>query len=404
MAIFSLLLSGCKKESEQNSTKSAIKFFTELGSFDVIGSETFSNGEIVFVGKSGDAAAILVINDKGEKVWSHVLSGSGKNYYSSVIQLSDGSYMTFGGSTSDDMGATGFDYDLMVVKYSPGGKFHSYNCIPTPSSAGFFAATLLQDGGVMAVGAFNAGNQQSLIARLDQNMNLQSFQYYYIGDWHSMALQVEEVQQGVCAIVGYRSLSGINTETKKYVTYFGYVDATDCALLGLTDYSDHHRESKLVNVLPNQIFLSTTSDGFCWATTEEELNYKVGIHWMRIDQNGQVLSQKRIYGLRNATVCGLKKLKDGNYLLTGATSAEDFRSVLSGYRSSQIVLIKLDADGNEQWRSYLGDNSQIQMALSAFESVETIAIGGMEEQNATGYHHPIFFQVNSKGELIKNAN
>ncbi|MBI1221699.1 MAG: hypothetical protein GC180_03760 [Bacteroidetes bacterium] len=391
-------LDACHKSSHQLTTQSPIRFYTELGSFNVQSSRTFNNGEIVLVGSSGSAAAILVLDAEGNSLWSHLLESNGESVYRDVIQHPNGSYIVVGSTNSSDLANSGAGQDGILVAYQNGSSNPKINRLLSKYDVDLMSLTLLSDGDIIVVGKLHQSSYRSMILRINSNLDKIWESDFSVGPWHSYALEALESTPGECIILGYRSFS--DTEVNKFSTYFMRLNAKTGTNLGTKSYLDHTREYLLSTVIRDRIRMAKTKDGICWATTEEQPGLIITTHWVRTNMLGEVMAEKRITGLGDATTEWMHPLQDGSYLILGASDDKNITTSNIGFRFAKYMMMNVDQDGNELWSSYLGDEKQLQFALGANESYSSLNIVGMMQQISSGFRHPCFFQVDHKGKIL----
>ncbi|MBI1221697.1 MAG: hypothetical protein GC180_03750 [Bacteroidetes bacterium] len=394
-----LIVSSCKKDNSSSGSNSPIHYFTEFGSFNVERVRVFSNGTTVMVGEAHEGAVILALDYGGKYLWHHMVHGEGSSIYLDVALLNNGNYMAIGYTNARDLGANGLGNNPMINSYSPTGS-PDIKVMQTSYEVEFTALCQLSNGSVMVVGNTRKDHYRSLLVNFDADRNINWSNEFTIGPWHSKCLEVLELQDGSCAVLGYRSYSSLATEVSKYSTYYLKVQSGNGSLLKIVSYLDHKREALLSTYLPERIRALATSDGLCWATTEEEDNMKVGIHWMHVTDQGDVIDQSRIYGLNNSTVEGLQKLSEGHYLIVGGTTDGDAGSISNAFRSQKYMLWETDLAGNELNHFYLGDDIQIQTALGVVKNLKGLNVFGMQEQNVSGLRHPCYFGIDTIGRFV----
>lgn len=392
-----IVFQSCKKEEQSTTSSSPIQYYTQFGSFHVERSRHFDNGQTVLVGRSNEAAMILVLDKEGQVLWQHKLNGS--SIYNDVVLLDNGNYFAFGNTDSKELGAENYGNNSLLVTYTPSGS-PTIKVLKSTSEVLLNAGYKMADGNITVVGYTRDGSRKTLVVSFDQDLNINWANEYSIGPWHSMGLDVIEMPDGETAVIGYRSLSSFTSEVSHFVTYFLRLNSQTGAWRGINEYTDHAREARLNGLLPSRIRVARTDDGLCWATTEEEDGLKVGIHWMRVSWKGQVVSDNRFYGLRNAMVESLIALEDGSYLICGGTTTADATATAGGFHTMKYLLKQVDANGDEIWGKDFGDENQIQLVVGGGQNGVNFRIIGLQESTTNGLRHPCLFDLNRDGEIV----
>lgn len=183
---------------------------TSDGGFAVAGSTTS-------YGAGGDDMFIVKTNSSGVVIWSRVIGGTGIDRATSLIQLSDGSFVAAGSTTS--FGAGGFD--MYIVKFNSSGQL---NWTRTVGGTGYeFAGSLVQaaDGGFIISGStesFGSGGSDFYIAKLNSTGTLQ-WQKTIGGSGNDYGYRVINTSDGGFCSVGNTKSYGAGGEDFFMVKY-----------------------------------------------------------------------------------------------------------------------------------------------------------------------------------------
>ena len=160
---------------------------------------------------------IVKTNSSGVVLWSRVIGGSGQDQASSLIQLSDGSLVAVGSTTSFGAGS----YDLYVVKLTGSG---SLTWAKTIGSSGYeFASGVVQsaDGGLVISGStesFGAGGGDFYAVKLNSAGAIQ-WQKTVGGAGDDYGYKIINTTDGGFCSVGYTKSYGSGGEDFFVVKY-----------------------------------------------------------------------------------------------------------------------------------------------------------------------------------------
>ena len=138
LALFSLLISGCTKQSTTPSTQTVWQKTYDGSNYDWAYSiQQTKDGGYIVAGETNSFGAgdrdvyIIKLDENGNKVWEKTFGGSGDDYARSIQQTNDGGYIVVGGTNSFGAGGA----DVYVIKMDSVG-----NTAPYPPTQGVSGA------------------------------------------------------------------------------------------------------------------------------------------------------------------------------------------------------------------------------------------------------------------------
>jgi hypothetical protein len=152
---------------------------TSDGGYIVAGYTNSSNGDVI--GKHGDHDYWVVkLNSTGHMLWQKCLGGSGRDEAASIQQTSDGQYVVFGDTESNDGNVSGNHggKDYWVVKLNQSGSISWRRCLGGSGSEYAHYIQLTADGGYVVAGATlsndgdvsgNHGGEDFWVVKLDSS-------------------------------------------------------------------------------------------------------------------------------------------------------------------------------------------------------------------------------------------
>jgi hypothetical protein len=260
----------------------------------IVAGETFSTeipGE-----HGGDDFLIIKIDSVGNVQWQQPFGGSGNDFATGVIQISDGSYMVVGGEGSTDGQVTGNrgSDDYWVLHLNAQGTLLSQKT---------FGGTGLDDAYAIA----NAGNGRFYVAGASYSSNGQITGSHGNGDFWIIKIDGNE------NLIWQKDYGGSNYDQPTAVAL-----TTDggCLVTGMTNSNNG-------NITDNHGFYDV------WA--------------VKLDSNGKLKWQEALGGSESDEGYGGKQTRDGGFILAGFTGSMNGNVTSYHGGNSDFWVIKLKA-------------------------------------------------------------
>ena len=178
-------------EWNRNFGGTGVEYFEELsqtsdGGYIVFGWSPSTNGDLAGLNKGEIDGIIVKYDASGNIEWNRNFGGSSWDAFYSGIQTSDGGYIVFGDSESNDGDLAGLnkgDYDGIIVKYDVSGNVEWKYSYGGTDSESFFHGIQTSDGGYFATGysasndgdlaGLNKGIEDGVLVKFDMNGNVE---------------------------------------------------------------------------------------------------------------------------------------------------------------------------------------------------------------------------------------
>jgi len=292
-----------------------------------------------------------------------------KDYAYGIQQTSDGGYIITGEadynpdvSTSGNVSLIKLDSTGNVVKNATYDKFGYED----------FARSVVQsdDGGFIVVGETknDTGHRDLWCIKTDSNLiKDEDFSFTKGGSESESGYSILKTSDGNYVIAGYEE------SFDKYPTtqdiWLLKIDDTGSIIKNVTHQASGNARPWFINETENGEFIIAGSND----TGSKEIMF------FKTDSNFNNIISGGTYGWGNIGRgdC-VKQTNDGKYILTGYTNA----TYLVGniYAQSEIVLIKIDTDGNEEWKKTYGSGNR-----NVGHSVQQTNDGGFIIAGVTNY-------------------
>ncbi|MFZ8835361.1 MAG: T9SS type A sorting domain-containing protein [Candidatus Caldipriscus sp.] len=269
--------------------------------------------------------------------FARTYGGTGSEWAYSVQQTSDGGYIVAGYTESFGAGSN----DFLLIKTDANGNIiwaKTYG-----GTSGDWALPIQQtsEGGYIVAGwtrSFGAGNDDILLIKTDANGNI-IWAKTYGGTGSDMVYSFQRTYDGGYILVGGTRSFGA-----------GSLDA----FLVKTDAFGNLQWAKTYGGGSNDEAYSVqqTSDGG-YILVGGTYSFGAGnedVFLIKTDANGNIIWAKTYGGTSGDWAFRVQQTSDGGYILVGATAS-------FGAGSSDIFLIKTDANGNIQWAKTYGGTS-----------------------------------------------
>ena len=433
VAVFTLLLSACSKETEVDvvSIENQSSFLGELdfiktfggsgedtsravittadGGFAVLGFSNSTDGDITDKELAVNDYWLLKFGADGELQWNKTYGGSKDDRGQSLVQTQDGGFALTGYAMSDDGDGSvnnGF-HDNWVVKvnafgeieweksYGFSGHDHSYDILDTGDGGYFFTGFLditsaRADGNTEKSSSVSAhGVGEFWGTKIDGKANVE-WRGYYGGTNNDRAHAVVRSDDGGYVMAGFTESDDfdINNARGSYDFWIVKLDET-----GNLDW-----ESTLGGTgIERAQDIAKTNDGgyvitgstFSNDVDISENNGEADIWLVKIDSQGNLLWENSFGGAQFDASESVIASQDGGYIITGnskSTSTDE----LTNAGENDIWLVKTDADGNMVWQKSFGGTG-LDFGFDAIETLDgSILLVGETSSS-------IFLDIQTKG-------
>jgi hypothetical protein len=251
-----------------------------------------------------------------------------------VRQTSDGGYIVAATAWSFGVGAG----DILLIKTDANGNIQWAKTYGGGDGDGAFSVQQTSDGGYIVAGhtySFGAGDFDIFLIKTDANGNLQ-WAKTYGGTYWDDARSVQQTSDGGYIVAGFTVSFGAGN-------YDFFLIKTDAS--GNVQWAKTYGGGPMDE--PSSV--QQTSDGgyIVAGWTSSFGAYYWDIFLIKTDANGNVQWAKT-YGVTDWDEgYSVQQTSDGGYIVAGSTGP-------FGVGSSDIILIKTDANGNVQWAKTYG--------------------------------------------------
>jgi len=297
---------------------------TQDGGYIVVSTKETKNAD-------GDDVWLTKTNDKGKETWAKSYSfGPGEDNGASVLQTKDGGYAVAGYTNSKD--AT---YDVLLMKTDSDGKEQWKKTFSLGS--GDETGTDVKetdDGGFVIVGKTGSnsdGGSDILLLKADAKGDEQWKKTFSIGPSDDFGVAVLQTKDGNFAVAGFTNTTNSNYD----------------GLLMKIDLKGDKIWSKTYSLgAGNDISgdIKETPDGFILAGRTSSKDASGDALLIKTDSDGnQIWAKTFSLGAGNEGSSSVQQAADGGYILAGFSDSKT-------PGSSDVLLLKTDADGNEKWQ------------------------------------------------------
>ncbi len=310
--------------------------------------------------------------------WQKNFGGTDNDRANSVQMTSDGGYIIFGNSNSEDGDVSGNhgDNDFWVVKLNELGAIEWQKSLGGSESDIGYAVQQTDDGGYILAGSStsndgdvsgNHGNYDFWVVKLNAQGSIQ-WQKSLGGSDSENARDIKQTQDGGYLVFGSSSSSDgditINYGSSDY--WVVKLDATGNIEMQITFGSPSFELG---------IAAELTNDGGFILSGHKQNNFWI----VKVSQTGNIIWEKTMGGSANDFVSNIKQTADGGYIIAGSSDSVD-GDVGGNHGDFDYWVVKLDSNGILEWqKSYGGsgyDSAQdIQIASGGY------IISGVSESN-----------------------
>ena len=347
---------------------------TSDGGYIVVGSTYSSNINDEMSAKSEDGL-IVKYDSNGQIEWQQVYGGSNVEYFSSVIETKDG-YIVVGSIKSSDIEGieknnSNTYSDAIIVKYSKDGKIEWHKNYGGKDNDYFSSIIETSDGGYIAVGTTHSYvtdkpnfSQDGYIVKIKENGD-KEWEQRYGGTGIEIFSSVIEAEDGYIVVGDFDSkeidIDGVgkltNNDTAKYNTK---ADALVVKYAKDGNVQWHNGYGGTEN--DSFASLTKTSDGGYVAVGSSSSNDIVG-NKVNTDDDGNAIIVKydkdnniewqKSFGtsgfMHNEKFNDVIETSDKEYLVTGYITFNVENLKVSGSRDG--IIIKYDENGNIKWQA-----------------------------------------------------
>lgn len=275
-------------------------------------------------------------------LWQKCYGGSADDFFSRTIQLNNGQFVSAGYSSSTDGDALG-NAGLMsgwIVNVDGSGSKIWQTALKTTSTGSLLSVVGTADGGTISAGEINVSGR------------LYDF-------W---VTKVDAVGK----VVWDRNYGGLNNDYARQV-----INTTDGGVI-VSGYTDSN----------NGDVKSNNGSSDLWV--------------LKLDADGNFVWQKNYGGTGSDSYGGITACSDGGYILCGITDSNNSGDVPATKGSTDILVIKIDANGNKVWSKTFGGTG-LDGAISVLGDADGgCTVAGFTESNngdVIGYHGGVFEDV-----------
>ena len=328
---------------------------------------------------SGDYDVLLVkFDSSGSEEWTKTVGGALNDYGYSVVQTSDSGYIVAG--SSHNYGGT--DSDVLLVKFdSSGAKQWTRTVGGTLNDYGYSVAQT-SDGGYVVTGktlSYGAGNYDVLLVKFNSS-GAKQWTRTVGGAGVDVGYSVAHTSDGGYVVTGY---------TPRY----GGADSD--VLLVKFDSSGTEQWNKTVGGTDGDYGLSVaqTSDSG-YIVTGNTASYGNGnrdVLLVKFNSSGEEEWTRTVGGTYGDYGYSVVHTSDGGYVVTGFTLSY-------GTGDYEVLLVKFDSSGVEQWTKTVGNTSKDYGYSVAQTSDGGYVVTGQSASYGEGNYDVLLIRVDANGE------
>lgn len=437
MMLMAVLVS-CKKEFQNNATSvSDLKFITGGIEDKIATVKATRDGGFIFCGYTKNTGAsidgfLLKTDASGNKEWYRTYGGVLRDNFFDVLETMDGGFLAVGQTNSIGKGTwdtTSFLYDYVVMTDANGtmqweksyiGELYtsrSYAISAVESTRGVFTVVGATDyNGLLYTTFFQIKSDgrytyDSITPYRYTIFNPKVYppnkiQKYY----NAWPVSVYKGAPGHVLIGGLMSYSNIPGETNELTNFI--IDLNQLKNSPTINFYQPYYEYRRNALHEYRIWdpdrdapmiIKTLPDGLLYATHTEMQRGKVAMELVKTTSYGDVLWERQYPCLGYSVLSDMIVDPDGSIILAGASSSEpvsfDYKEL---FRNLKLTLVKVDANGDELWKSYIGGNENVLMAQAIVRNqTGGYNLAARYTDSESGFDMMLTLQTNDKGQLIK---
>jgi len=297
---------------------------TTDGGYVVVGGTESTNEEIrnhggpiydsLFPDGVGQDAYFVKLDASGRKEWERGYGGTGSDFFTSVLQTSDG-YILAGGTNSKDGDVKGYHqnidtgyrtYDIWIVKINIGGQIIWQKCFGGTGAEGLGSMIRTNDGAYILCGSTDSKNDGDVSGHHSGNDG--SFTKYNTDVW---VLKIDSIGN----LLWQKCLGGSRSESASSIIQTsegGYI------LTGNT----------------------TSNDGDVSGNHNNGITDSTDVWVVKLNSSGDIEWQKCLGGSAEDFGNDILQTSDGKFIVYGATKSND-GDVSGNHGSSDYWVVKL---------------------------------------------------------------
>ncbi len=368
------------------------------------------------------------VKAEGGSYWAKTYGGNGESVLNDVTVMPDGSIIAVGWTNSTGAGGE----DALVMKLSPDGGVIWAKTYGGAQDDEAWAVAVAPNGDIIVAGytsSFGAGSSDIWVLRLDENGNVK-WQKTYGGNNWDVAIAMAVAPNGDILVAGDTGSFGVDftdfwvlrldgNGNVKWQKIFGKGNARaiivapdgDIVVAGDTDIFGAGSADIWVlrldadgnvkwqktyggknNEWPTSLALAPNGDIVVVGST---LSFGAGWYdaWiLRLDQNGNVMWQKRYGGEYNDETWGVAVAQNGDLIVAGYTSS-------FGAGGYDAWVLRLDGDGNVKWQKTYGGKLGDKIYALDLTPKGDIVLAGSTLSFGTGWYDAWILRLPSDGNL-----
>jgi hypothetical protein len=316
--------------------------------------KTFDNG-FILTGNTwsvGSDIWLIKTDELGNVEWDQTLGGSGSDYAHSVQQTSDFGYIIAGSTSSYGAG----ELDGWLIKTDENGIEEWNQTFGQEEYDGAFSVQQTIDGGYVITGySFVSIEYQtdSWLIKTDEFGN-EEWSQTFGGDADDQIYCVQQTSDNGFILSGSTRSYGSNSKNAWLIKTDEFGDEEWMQTFGGTSYDLSHSVQQTTDdgyVLTGYTNTFATTNSDAWLIKTDEFGIE---EWSQTFDTGSDEESR--------SVC---QTIDGGFIIAGCTDK-------FSYFESDILIIKTNANGNEEWRKIYGDtgvdraNSILQISENDF--------------------------------------
>jgi hypothetical protein len=421
-----LVILGCKKEiTKQSDSQSMIKFMNGGQKDKVTSINKTKDGGFIYCGYSVTSIAnidafLLKTDADGNQNWYKNFGGSKYDKFNHVIQTSDGGFLAAGTSNSFNTGINdtlGNNLDFIVKLDGNGNITWAKSYMNTSgewlqcaeASDGHFYLT-----GRMSSGIYGAGGVTLL--KVDVNGSLIYLKNYsdltlyppklVKTSYYSSGLGITFATNGSLVIGGVMSKSIYFNEASNLVSFLMFINQTDGTPTLLQPYYNYVRGYQ-INFVQHlqQLKIIPLNNGFMIGTYfEDSKSGLLSMELIKTNSTGEVLWEKKYFGLGQANFMNIEQNPDNTFLLVGNSSTSQSISVSLPelFYNLKTMLLHVDEEGNVIDQIFIGsDKNVIATKCVQKDGNKGWNLAGSISINELIYDKMTWCKVDLKGNIIE---
>lgn len=399
-----LLVTGlsCKKAiSVAEESNSSIRFLSKYDDENIQRVVQVSGGRSLYVGQSSGLAFLLLVDGKGNEIWSYRSQGEGFEGFNGATETSDGNLVVVGYTNSQSRGVVNELTDGWIVKFNI-----QTGIIIWDQVIGWATADNLFDikedpmGNLMVCGYFLNSTADTWVMKLDNMGNYIWAYQYYVGPYHDWGTSMTFSPQGNVIVAGIMSKSNLASETRSFQNYVMEINKITGGIVWKQVLSGFTRSNLVFDQLKWNNDIYTTSEGYIIASTYDNSNPDLYGLIAKLDYYGNIKLTKTYTGLRNCTINNMQILADGSMMIVGSSTAENLVNGV-GYPGAYSMIAKTDQNGNILWTKYHGSPELRNCGYCVSQIDGHWHIAGHSLNDKTGRSRMFYYITDNNGEIIE---